>query len=254
MNGRYRVLGYGRQIGIGVAGSLYVTIQAVAKENGPNAPYCIPNELICGGIGRFLGLPVPPSGIIDAANATGSPLFASLDFNLTGNTLPPVDTTACYQALPEESTGLLLFDAFVANCDRHRRNFAFDSLAIPPRMNVFDHSHALFGYIPGEGRNRLATLRDRLGMSGGPLTRGSRHCLIDVITTDVHFGKWIERIKAIPDFFIEDTCRAAVGLGMVADEADEAINFLRYRRDNLADIIKASRQEFKAILQWSLIP
>src|SRR5947209_823354 len=101
--GRYRVVTFGRQINIGVAGSQYVTIQAVAKANGPNAPYCIPNELICGDIGRFLGLPVPPSGIVEASNTTGAPLFASLDFNLTGNALPPVDPVACFARLPDLS-------------------------------------------------------------------------------------------------------------------------------------------------------
>lgn len=251
--GRYRVMTIGQQVGIGIAGSQYVTIQAIAKSNGPSAPYCVPNELICGDIGRFFGLPIPPSGIVDVPNAPGSPFFSSLDFNLTGNALPPVDPVACFARLPDLSTGLLLFDMLVANCDRHRGNFAVDMLSTPPRMNVFDHGHALFGSLPGEGRRRLADLRDRAGMSGGSRTGGNRHCLIDVISTVSDFGKWLDRIAALPDFFIEDACRAAVGLGITADEANAAIDFLCYRRDHLRDIIRGNRQEFTAIRQWSFL-
>lgn len=46
--------------------------------------------------------------------------FASLDFNLTGITLLPVDVTQCVNLLPELSAGLLLFDILIANCDRHQ--------------------------------------------------------------------------------------------------------------------------------------
>ena len=252
MTGTYRVVSLGRQVGIGIAGSQFVTLQAVAKVNGPNAHYCIPNELICGVIGRFLGLPVPPSAVIEAPGAPTPLLFASLDFNLTGNALPPVDTADCFARLPDLSTGLLLFDALVANCDRHRANFAVDQLATPARMNVFDHSHALFGYAAGQGRSRLAELRDRLGMSGGTRTGGNRHCLIEVVSTDAHFGKWLDRISALPDFFIEETCKEPVGQGIAEEEANAAIEFLRYRRDHLRDIIDGGRHEFTAIQQWSL--
>ena len=132
--GRYRIVAFGQQLGIGVAGSYWATISAVAKCNGPNAPYCIPNEWICGEIGRFLCLPVPPAGIIHAPQANPPNWFASLDFNLTGNALPPVDPTRCTGELPELSTGLLLFDILVANRDRHRQNFSVDFLASPPTL------------------------------------------------------------------------------------------------------------------------
>jgi hypothetical protein len=89
----------------------------------------VPNELICAEIGRFLCLPVSPEGIIHAPNVTPEDWFASLDFNLTGTALPPVDTAACVASLPDPSAGLLLFDILIANCDRHRGSFAVDLLA-----------------------------------------------------------------------------------------------------------------------------
>jgi len=119
---------------------------------------------------RYHHLPIPPSGIVYAPNTQPQSWSASLDFNLVGATLPPVDTTACVARLPDLSTGLLLFDTLMTNCDRHRGNFAVDFLAQPPKMSVFDHSHALFGFQAGWGQQRLRDLRDHLGVTGGPHT------------------------------------------------------------------------------------
>ena len=251
----YRIESLGRQVGIGVAGSRYVSLSAVAKENSPTAaPYCIPNELICGELARFLRLPVPPVGIV--SQASGGPLFASLDFNLTGNTLPPVDITTCVQLLPSLSAGLILFDIWVANCDRHAGNFAVDFLATSPQMNIFDHSHALFGYAAGLGETRLTTLRDRLGISwttNNLVDSGRhRHCLLDALNADIHFATWMGRIRATPDFYIEEICNDAQPYGLSAREMNAGIAFLKHRRDNLPTIINTNRAEFTGIQAWSL--
>lgn len=250
--GRYRIIAFGQQMGIGIAGSQHVSVSAVAKCNSPNVPYCIPNELICAEVARFLCLPVPPAGIIHAPNANPTNWFASLDFNLTGNALPPIDPARCCVELPDPSAGLLLFDILVANSDRHRGNLSVDFLASPPEMNVFDHSHALFGCVTGQGTQRLIDLRERLAVSGGSHTRGNRHCLLDALTVDTHFGKWLERISVLPDFLIEEVSHQAVGLGITTDEANAAVQFIKDRRDNLRRIIHNNRNEFRGIQQWSL--
>lgn len=249
----YRIESVGSQLGIGVAGSRYVTLSAVAKENS-EAPYCIPNELICGELGRFLRLPVPPSGIVSLAS--GGPLFASLNFNLAGNSLPPVNVANCVRVLPKLSTGLLLFDIWVANCDRHTANFSVDFLSNPPQMNIFDHSHALFGYAPGHGETRLLKLRDRLGISwttNNHVDSGRhRHCLLDAVDDDDHFAFWLERIRATPDFYIEEVCKDAEPYGLTAQEVTAAIDFLKARRDNMESIISNHHPEFTAIQFWRL--
>jgi hypothetical protein len=131
--------------------------------------------------------------------------FACLNFNLSaGDTLPPVDADTCVDTLPELSCGLVLFDMLIANNDRHAKNFSVDFLQTPPRMSVFDHSHALFGHASGQGLARLTALRDRLAISGGPVTSGNRHCLLDKIKTDDHFDHWYARIQSIPDHLIKD--------------------------------------------------
>jgi len=251
----YRIQSVGRQLGIGVAGSRYVYLSAVAKENSAAAaPYCIPNELICGELGRFLRLPVPPVGIV--SQASRGPLFASLDFSLAGNSLPPVNVVNCVQILPSLSAGLLLFDIWVANCDRHAENFSVDALSTQPKKKIFDHSHALIGYAAGQGEARLATLRDRLGISwttNNPVDSGQhRHCLLDAVNVDNHFTFWLDRIRATPDFYIEEVCQDAAPYGLTAQEVAAVIAFLKVRRDTLRGIVNNHRPEFSAIQAWSL--
>jgi len=113
----------------GVSGGYLVSIYAVAKPNGPG-PYCVPNEYICGRLGLFVGLPVPPGGIV---TIDSKPWYASMNFNLNGVSLPPVDIPECLRQLPRLSAGLLLFDILVMNADRHRGNFAVDFAETPQR-------------------------------------------------------------------------------------------------------------------------
>jgi hypothetical protein len=167
--GSYLLLNYGKALP-GAAGSTTATISAVVKGNSASAPYCIPNELICSRIGQFVGLPLPPSGIVGGASGVVS--FASLDFNLTGTSLPPIDVKKCWQVFPDVATGIVLFDIVIANSDRHASNLSADFSGAPPLMNVFDHSHALLGYQAGQGAKRLQDLRGRLGISAGPVSGG----------------------------------------------------------------------------------
>jgi hypothetical protein len=250
----YRIESYGRQLGIGVAGSRYVNLSAVAKENSAEVAYCIPNELICAELGRFLRLPVPPVGIV--SQVRGGPLFASLNFNLTGDSLPPVNVASCVKDLPKLSAGLLIFDIWIANCDRHEENFSVDFFGNPPQMNIFDHSHALFGFAAGQGETRLMALRERLGISwttNHPVDSGQhRHCLLDAVNDDDHFDFWLNRIKATPDFYIEAICQDAEPYGLTAREVKAAIDFLKARRDNMIKIINNNKNEFSAIQAWRL--
>ena len=249
----YRLIQFGQQVGIGVAGSYYAQLSAVAKHNSGRAPYCLPNELICAGIARFLCLPAPPCCILHAPAAAQTHWFASLDFNLAGISLPPIDPAACVAQLPSLSWGVLLFDVLMANPDRHRGNLSLDTSSNPPRLSLFDHSHALFGAIPAQGSQRLLDLRDALGLAGTP-TVDNTHCLLDALTSDDDLGLWSERLRQLPDFYIEDACRSATGLGITDAEAQDAIDFIKHRRDNHQGIIETHRHEFRGIQQWSLFP
>jgi hypothetical protein len=224
-------------------------LSGVIKDNHAS-PYCIANEYIAGRIGAFLGLPVPPCAVFIDGGAPKQPWFGTLDFNIDSHTLPPVDTAVCVRDMPVESTGLLMFDILIANSDRHAENFEID----PPRMSVFDHSHCLFGTTAGQGEARLAAMKGRLAITGAAPTGGNRHCLLNVLDTGDHFGHWVERIKALPDFFIEDVVRDVRDKGITAAEAAAAVSFMKERREAIWDIVKANTDEFKAVMAWPLLP
>ena len=243
--GVYRIKSREGPVGIGAAGSFWLTISAVGKPNSDGVPYCIPNEFICGEIGRFLRLPVPPGGLVKVRDEDPPRLFASLDFNFTGESLPPIDATRCVERLPDLSTGVLIFDILIANSDRNHGNISVDFSTDPPQMSVFDHGHALLGPTPNQGQQTLNNVRESLGIPN--------HCLHGALSTSEYFDKWMERISAIPGFLIADLCEEMVGYGMITEaEGNAAQNFLVYRRDNLPRIIGANRGQFTAIEQWGL--
>jgi hypothetical protein len=218
-------------------------------KNSKFLKYCIPNEYICAEIGRFLGLPIPPSGLCYLKGNDPEHWFASLNFNLLSVSLPPADPATCVREHPSESAGLILFDILVANDDRHRGNLNLDTCSSPSRMSVFDHSHALFGSVNGKGEERLRINTDAFVIGGI-----RRHCLLDHISTDVFFREWADRIRDLPNYLIEQSCGATVPLGMItADESEAATQFLKHRKKQIENILKNNTKEFTAIPSWSLI-
>jgi hypothetical protein len=120
-------------------------------------------------------------------------------------------------------------------------------------MAIFDHSHALYGYMAGQGITRLETLTGRLGMSGGPGTGGNRHCLLDALSTAEHFQEWINRTRAIPEFLIDDICNEVVGPGLTSEEAAKAKDFLNARKSNIIELLNTHREEFKNLAEWRIL-
>lgn len=103
----------------------------------------------------------------------------------------------------------------------------------------------------------LVEREGRLGVSWKNVQEPSksgtnRHCLLDVINTDLDFDFWLQRIEAMPDFLIEDICRDAMPYGLTLEETNAAIGFLKSRRDTIRKLINDNRAEFTSIKQWSL--
>lgn len=237
--------------GAGVTDPMEAEVSAIVKRNDPKeCPYCVPNELIAGELGRQIRLPIPPCGLlVDKAKPTQH-WFGSLNFNLLGDSLPPVIAEDCYELIPFLVTGVLLFDIWIANGDRHERNLAMDTSTSTPRLSVFDHSHALFGVVERRGSARLKRLRDRIAIGESTNPSVNRHCFLDVVTSAEHFGEWCDRIASVPDYAIRSIVEEARPGGLTALEFQTAVEFLTYRRTALSKIIRSNRDEF-AINDWS---
>ncbi len=239
----YRIARITKPVGKGATGSVFVDLSAIAKTN-QIVPYCVPNEYIAAKLGDFIGLPVPPAGLI-AQSSTSEIWFCSLDFNFTGNSLPPIDDEKCIKLLPRESTGVILFDVLIGNPDRHRENISLDDSSQPARLSLFDHSHALLGDTAGEATARLVSIKSTLGISG--------HCLLGKIQTGDYLQYWVNKITEIPDFFIDDICKEVEGLGANSKELDEVKTFLKNRRDNFIQLLNHHQIEFSGIKQWPIL-
>ncbi len=235
----------------GINDAWWVKHLSLGKENSNDSPYLLANEWICGNIGQFLRLPIPPFGLVRPGPSRKG-MFVSWKYG-SRSTLPDdAKPDKCFENDPETCTGILLFDVLVANSDRHDSNLKVDDPNNPQEIYVFDHDHALFGAIGEDGISRLNSLEKRVAVSGGSVTGENRHCLIDVVTTSEHFGMWVDRIYSIPENFIRLVCNEAVGLPITKQEAEVACHFLRERKEHLADIILENKDEFSSIRDWGL--
>jgi hypothetical protein len=203
----------------------------IAKGASPALPYVVANELICGNLARLLLLPVPPGFIIDH---NAAPHYVSLNFNLAGEDLPPADPAAVVTNLPDLACGIVAFDAWVLNTDRHTQNIAYDTTT--NRVQIFDHSHAFF---VGGGRTRLEASVTQLGLGG--------HCLAVRLRSLDGLRPWCRRIGSVPDYYISSLVAPACEVGLPSEDRDFCATFLMQRRDRLATLLKDNQATFPQV-------
>src|SRR5262249_23482686 len=133
---RYKIWQIGAAVGDGATHSFHVGVAGIAKGASVDLPYVVANELLCNLLARSIFLPTPPGFIIEHNN---QPHYVSLNFNLAGHDLPPADAAALVANHPRLACGIVLFDMWVVNDDRHGRNIVFDTAS--NKVEVFDHSH-----------------------------------------------------------------------------------------------------------------
>ena len=226
----YKVWAWGPPVGIGVTGSYHVGVAGVAKKATTAAPYIVANELFCNSMARLLLLPCPPGATLEKA---GEPYFFSLDFNLAGQALPPISASTIVSANPRLAWGIILFDVLVMNDDRHNQNIAHDTAT--QKVQIFDHSHA---FVRPHG-DVSATLK----ANDGNICIGG-HCLAQEINTLDGFETWIDRIKTIPDYFIEGLVEASCLVGLPAANKTECVDFMKKRRAGILEIITNNEDKF----------
>lgn len=232
MIARYKLVSRQGSVGTGVMDADYVNVSGVAKAATPEHPYAVANELLCGQLGRGLGLPIPPGFIIDDG---GVPWHVSLNFNLAGQQLPPADCAALARLHPRVAAGIVVFDSWIVNGDRHRGNLAFDQSA--DRVNVFDHSHAFFGATLG---------RQYLERFAGQALADS-NCLTPHLTDLTEVGFWLNRLAEVPRFWIEDAVQQAVSVGLPSGDEAFCVDYLLDRRLALRGLLQQQRMFFRSV-------
>jgi hypothetical protein len=193
----------------------------------------------------LIRLPVPPS-FLGRRRGDPASYFCSPSANLAGENAPEVDPALVAQAEPELSTGVIVFDIWVANSDRHAGNLRFQVRREGVRLDVFDHSHALF-----READSLTLHVGHLGITG-VRREHNRHCLLDELQTDSYLRKWVNRVRDVRDELIDEILTEAVRLGLPRTLTVDGSRFLRERKGDLEQLIKRHRHEFTGIEQWSL--
>ena len=220
----YKIWQKGPAVGQGVTESFHVGVAAVAKTDGPQAPHAVANEHICASLARAICLPVPPVFQIVMDSKIWS---ASMNFNLSGQNLPPASAKELVAAFPDLAWGIFLFDVWICNPDRHSGNLSFDQQK--KQVQIFDHSHALFA------RNGLTSLQlnqNQLGTGG--------HCLAPHLTDYFLADPWLKRISEVPEHYIDCALGGLESINVDAALAFSTKNFLLNRVLQLKQLVKAN--------------
>ncbi len=213
------------------------TVMAIHKWCHEISPYSVANEYICGCLGVAIGLPIPPFALTKFQGQKPPIAFSSLNFNPGGNRLPPVECDILCEKQYRLCVGVIVFDVWIANEDRHNANLAVDKLMDPKELHVFDHDQALFGGCNCRGIERFDKLKDRLGITGSSITGGNEHCLLNYLIDDQFFDEWIQRVKSVGDWTITEACKRLQGRGLTKKEVFGAVEFLLHRQKNLGELI-----------------
>lgn len=231
---RYKIWGWGSAVGVGATASEHIGVSGVAKKASEKLPYTVANELICMSLARAVLLPVPPGFLVEKAD---DPYYVSMNFNLAGEDLPPADTKKIVSNHAGVAWGIILFDIWVANGDRHNKNIAYDQSR--DIVQMFDHSHAFF-YGSDNPKARLEALGDDLGIGG-------RHCLAKEVKSLDQMPAWADRFAAVPDYYIEEIVQSATQVGLPHDAAPFCAEFLSEKKSCLRELVENSRPQFPSL-------
>ncbi|MDV6032739.1 MAG: hypothetical protein F9B45_22165 [Phycisphaera sp. RhM] len=174
---------------------LDIAILTHAKRNEGNK-FFIANELLACRLGEALGVPV----------ALGTPVVAPVFFEnrkvaereywgslSVRESPPPADCQLFVQNSPDIATGVVVFDAWICNIDRHELNLHYDIMS--GEVFLFDHGEAICNCV---GPEFLETKRDTLGFENG-------HVIAFELTSFDFLEKWLARLGAIDIQFIRTT-------------------------------------------------
>lgn len=226
----YKIFSWGNREFEGANVKYEAAIQVVAKR-AAGCLYTVPNEYICQELGRAIGLPIPTGVVIDK---DGEMYYSSLNFNITGHRLPPCDVLAVARDCPNLAVGIILFDIWIGNYDRHLKNMSYNTIS--KSLHIFDHGNAL---LYPAGLSNASANTGELGIG--------RHCLAGVITTLSDIWMWQERIDSIPEFFIRDKLRDATAMGLPQEEIEYCVRYLLRRRTELVDLVRTHRGTFRSV-------
>lgn len=229
----------GAEVG-GSGGVSGVRLQAYARTSIPDRPYGVFNDHVASALGRAAGVPVPPGALVNLGGDIYG--YVSMGFSDRGDRLPPVLPGRLARDRPWEATGIIVFDHWVLNTDRHDENLAY-----LPRLGVaaFDHDLAILGRIPtGEIFKVLEAFKDK------PLIG---HLLSPHLESLEYLTQWCDRVSAITTIEIRRIVNDCVEASLVDQALAECVvSFLDYRKSRLKSYVEATLDEYTSLVGQTL--
>lgn len=221
----------------GASGAVEVTILGVAKDDGVER-YSLANEYVCGKLASALGLPAPPSTI--ATTGSGEPMFVSLLFRAGPTSLPAVDPATLIADHPSTAAGIVAFDCWVGNWDRHAGNIAY--VRGVSGVSVFDHGRSLLRTPDGQSIDQW---RDEVHLP-------TQNVLAGHVTDLDLLRRWSERIALVASEQIGDACADIRRLKLCTDDESRQVEaFLLHRQTRIMDYLSRGKASLPNVTGWS---
>ncbi len=241
--GYYAITGVGPSLGSGVSGAFEVQLLGVGKVD-THEPYTLANEFICAQLASALGLPVPPATI--AETNTGEKVFVSLKYTVGPTSLPAVDPAELVADRPDVAAGIVVFDCWVGNWDRHAGNVAYVRGA--SGVSIFDHGRSLLRTPTGQGAAAVQAGQD------DPHLHVPQNVLCDHVADARLLARWAERVAAVPEELVRDAGRAASRLGVCTDEEASAVaGFLLHRKERIMSYLSGNQSLLPKVTNWETL-
>ena len=225
---QYKIWQMGNSVGSGATGAVHVGIHGIAKTNNGGIKNVVSNEFIRHALASIILLPIPVGFLMQDSGTT---YYVSGNFQLSGEGLPPADSVAITSEQPSLSNGIILFDTWIMNGDRHTQNIAYDTTT--KKIQIFDHSHALLG-------TQDNILNNWEQKKASPCLGG--HCLSSLISNLDGMIEWYDRIINIPEYYIREVFKDGLSVEGNENISDDCSNFMLERRNNLLKILKQNAQ------------
>ena len=206
----------------------WIALVGLAKRDreSPNEVF---NELVALRLGQIIGLPIPAGLSIENK---GKIYFVSCGLLTTGEELPEADLEKFAKDEARLACGIVTFDAWIGNVDRHDENIWYDYYG--HKTAVFDHGQSLLGPF---GHECLDNNESALTVKTGEYGLGS------FVNSMVDFPHWYDRICAIPDSTIKSTCTEASAVGVGETLAKKCASWLINRKETLPQLFKDNKEK-----------
>ena len=216
-----------------------VNLTGYVRQNSTDRPYGVANDYVASTLGTAIGLEVPPGRLIRLPGDEVG--YLSMGFSDKGDRLPPALLGKLAAERPWDAAGILAFDQWIYNTDRHDENLAYAS---DVGLAIFDHDRSVINTPPASDPYALLNYARDQALTG--------HKLAPHIVSDEYFASWSARIASIDIREIRRAVAACQSAKLISSEMQaKVVDFLHHRQSRIDTFILRTRLEFNKVTAWS---